>query len=148
MGGVGDMGAGVLYGLKLLAERKETYKKNDSTYKQPILIVMSDGHPFGADMNLINAHLSDATKQAIDLESNNRLTVLPVYIGDDFKTDKLAKKDLGGLSKVNKVINVDSVSGFIQFFRILSQSISISSGNGDDSKFKTDDEGFFDIDFE
>ena len=122
--GKGDIGVGVLEGLKLLEERKNTYKKNGIDYYQPWLIIMTDGHSTG-DQN-VKVTLKDAHKKSIELERNKKLTIVPVYIGEDLSNDKKAFEDLSGFSNINSPISI-AATKFNEFFVWLGKSVSAAS---------------------
>lgn len=146
--GKGDIGVGALESIRILEERKEFYRYNDINYKQPFLVLMSDGHSTAATEEIAAANLIKGQARALELEGNNKLTVLPVYVGKNYETDKRAIKELGGFSKVNRAIDIEK-GGFFSFFRMLGRSVSASS-TGSNSSIKVGDNGqaIFDDDFD
>lgn len=137
--GKGDIGVGAMESIRLLEERKEFYRYNDINYKQPFLILMSDGHSTASTKEIAKANLAKGQAQALELEGKDKLTVLPVYVGKNYETDKTAIKDLGGFSKVNNTIDIEK-GGFFSFFRMLGRSISASS-NGGNVNIQVDNNG-------
>lgn len=128
--GKGDLGFAVLESIELLNARKEFYKYNDITYKQPTLIIMSDGHATGDNKAEIMSHINEAQKETTDLEENKKLTLIPVYMGEDFANDPKAQQELSGFSKVNRVLKTgEDADQFLKFFRNLGRSVS-ASANG------------------
>jgi uncharacterized protein YegL len=120
-----NMKAGIDLALKVLNQRKDSYKANGLDYYQPWLIIMSDGYPNNPDgLHGLQSHIRD-------LESKRKLMVLPVGIGKD--------ADLKNLSLFsNKKPGAFSLRGlrFNEFFRFISKSMeSISrSRPGDKAK--------------
>ncbi len=122
----GDLGIGVLKCLELLDARKQKYKENGVDYFQPWLIIMSDGCPTGENAK---SHTTEASHKTIELENNNKLTVVPVFIGDnsDFENNK-GVKILQRFSN-NRVTPINSTK-FSKFFRWLGASVSkVSTDN-------------------
>lgn len=59
-GGMTCMGEGLSLGLDLLEKRKAQYKATGVDYYQPILVVMSDGHPNGGGRKQRSASVNSA----------------------------------------------------------------------------------------
>lgn len=125
--GKGDLGKGVLKAIELLQARKESYKRNGIDYYQPWLIIMTDGRPTG-DENTIS-DLRQAQQKTIEMESNKKLTVIPVFIGraeensELSEIDSKADKYLSGFSKKNTPLQLSSGAKFSQFFEWLGKSV-------------------------
>lgn len=108
------MGEGVNLALDLLDKRKDEYKVNGvDYYYQPWLIIMSDGYPNGS-----YSVLDNAISRTCSYVNSNKLTVIPVGIGDGADLNTLSK-----FSPNNKALSIESVE-FKQFFAWLSKSVS------------------------
>ena len=86
------IGEAIQAGLKLLELRKEEYKKRGMEYYQPWLVVLTDGEPEGK--NAVD-EMNKAITQVVELESQNKLVVFNIGIGNDVNLDiiqKLSKK--------------------------------------------------------
>ena len=124
----GDMGLGVSESLQKLIERKDMYKANGIDYYQPWLIIMSDGHSTGDGD--VQGNLKRAQAEVLKLEKENKITVIPVYIGKDLASDQKAKKELSGFSRKYQPINILDI-GFSKFFVWLGKSVSVVNTNED-----------------
>lgn len=82
------MGEAIQVGLKLLEIRKTGYKQKGMEYYQPWLVVFTDGEPEGK--NAIE-EMSKAIAQTTELESQNKLVVFNIGIGDDANLEILKK---------------------------------------------------------
>ena len=80
------MGEGLSLGLYLLEKRKAQYKATGVDYYQPILVVMSDGHPNG-DRKV----WEETTERIRELGTARKLSVVAVGIGNDADMEMLAK---------------------------------------------------------
>lgn len=121
--GTTNMHDGVQLALNVLNQRKNDYKQNGIEYYQPWLILMSDGHP-NAPHSLIE--LQNTTK---DLETNKKLMILPVGIGNSADLDVL-----GDFS--NKRPGSFLLKGlkFKEFFNFISKSMeSVSRSRPDEN---------------
>lgn len=126
-GSKGDLGIGVLESLKILNARKQLYKENGVDYYQPVLIIMSDGCPTGDDAAY---HAHEAEEEVLDLESNNKLTIIPIFIGTNADQSSKGFQTLQKFSKVNTVCPVGAKK-YLVFFRLLSKSFSqVRENNG------------------
>lgn len=118
------MGEAVQVALKLLEIRKEGYKQKGMEYYQPWLVVFTDGEPEGK--NAIE-NMEEAIKQTVDLESQNKLVVFNIGIGDDANLDILQKLSV----KREKPISV-AETNLDQVFEFLGKS-SDTAVSGDES---------------
>lgn len=82
------MGEAVQVALKLLEVRKSAYKDKGIKYFQPWLVVLTDGEPEGKDAL---ENMAIAIAQTTKLESENKLVVFNIGIGDDANLDVLKK---------------------------------------------------------
>lgn len=82
------MGEAIQVALKLLEIRKDGYKQKGIEYYQPWLVVLTDGEPEGK--NAID-EMNKAIQQTTELESQNKLVVFNIGIGDDVNLDVLKK---------------------------------------------------------
>ena len=118
-GGGTDMGAALTIALRILEERKQKYREYGTPYRQPWLVVMSDGYP--AETQEFRSNI-DKIKE---MERNRKLTVFPVGIGKDY-----SKEVLGRLS-VREVMEIEKPEDFAKFFQWLSMSVSaVATGGG------------------
>ena len=144
----GDTPAGVEYALNLLSEEKEFLGSSKRGYKQPWIVIMSDGRATPAkdpvtgtrDYADINRRLQKVQRETKELESNKKLTVIPVLISE--KSDGQyyeARKQMRGFTIQNRCHEIGSGDGqttFKDFFKIFEKSVSIGnaelmfSGNG------------------
>jgi len=110
--GTTNMYAGVELALESLERRKNDYKMNGIDYYQPWLIIMSDGYPDNEDI------LSNLQENIRNLESNRKLMVLPVGIGDEADLEVLSLFS-------NKNPGAFSLKGlkFKEFFNFISRSM-------------------------
>lgn len=132
------MGRGIDLALKGLFKRKEEYKREAIGYKQPWLIVISDGAPtddgeraYGRSMSTEDLRREreqyDATvNEVLRLQRERKLKVTMFGVGgQDFR--KLSRFVID-----KKVLETDDFSEFELLFEFLSQSISTHSGFSDD----------------
>lgn len=133
--GKGDLGKGVLKALELLQGRKESYKRNGIDYYQPWLIIMTDGRPTGEENTM--ADLRQAQQKVTEMETNKKLTVIPVFIGrtegdsELSEIDSKADKYLSGFSQKNAPLQLSSGEKFSRFFEWLGKSVSIVTSDSD-----------------
>ncbi len=111
-----DMTGGVNKALMLLNARKEEYKKNGVEYFQPWLVLFTDGAP--DDKQSIVAVQDQVRK----LESEKKLSVFGVGIGDDVDMESLNKFSRKGALKLKD-------NNFAEFFEWLGKSVSIVSNS-------------------
>lgn len=105
-----NLGGGVRLALSTLQQRKQDYKRGGVDYFQPMLVLMTDGQP------TTNEH-AQAAQQTCELESQNKLVVLPIGIGADADMGVLAT-----FSRKNSPLRLKGLC-FREFFRWLSKSI-------------------------
>ena len=108
------MGKGVDLALDILEKRKKEYSDKGLTYYQPWLVLMTDGEP--------TDDVSTAVKRVQDLTNNKKLTVFAVSVGHESDKETLRK-----FSKTGQVLEVKSAEYFRDFFRWLSQSVTVAS---------------------
>lgn len=123
-----NMTAGVMLALETLDKRKQDYKRNGIDYYQPWLIIMSDGEP--NDLNSVKQVQSTVK----DLESNKKLAVFAVGIGDYSDIDVL-----GGFSKRGAKKLKDY--SFSAFFEWIGKSVSVVSNSRVGDTVQLDREG-------
>lgn len=134
-GGQTPMGDAVNLALDLLEKRKEQYKNNGIDYYQPWLVIMTDGYPLGDSTP--NA-LQIAQERASKLVNENKLVVMPIWIGRDELSD--GKNTLQKFSPKNSVKKLAGLK-FNEFFKWLSSSVSgISQSNSKDFKLPPTDD--------
>ena len=105
------MGEAILAGLKLLEIRKEGYKQRGIEYYQPWLVVFTDGEPEGK--NSIE-NMEEAIQQTVGLESQNKLVVFNIGIGDDANLDILQKLSVKREKPISVAeTNLDEVFEFL-----------------------------------
>ena len=112
-GGMTCMGEGLSLGLYLLEKRKAQYKATGVDYYQPILVVMSDGHPNG-DRKV----WEETTERIRELGTARKLSVVAVGIGNDDKIEKKKK-----VSPRQRPVRLNGLQ-FREFFAWLSRSVA------------------------
>lgn len=75
------LGASVDLALDMIAKRKELYKQVGIQYYQPIMIILTDGDPTDC--------IANACKETKRLIRENKLTLYPIGIGNEFTLEKL-----------------------------------------------------------
>ena len=137
----GDTPKGVEKALELLENEKNFLKANGKRYNQPWIVIMSDGRATASynketgtkDQEDVNKRLLIAQKKIKDLESEHRLTVIPVLISEISDGDHSeAKLQMQGFTNSNRCIEIyDSASqaAFKNFFKILCRSVSVSNAD-------------------
>lgn len=110
------LGHGLEMALEVAQNRKEMYKANGIDYKQPNILLMTDGQP--GDMDKVN----EMMRKIHLLETTNKLMLYPVAIGDD--------ADLSLLNRISSLFNpayrIEQIQ-FEKFFKWFSKSIAITS---------------------
>lgn len=135
----GDTPKGVELGLELLLREKQLLSDNHKRYHQPWIVIMSDGRATPRrdpstgkrDFSEINYRLDVVQRKTKELESNKKLTVIPVLISEtsDRQYDA-AKRQMQGFTIENRCKEIgDGASqvSFKDFFKILSRSVSVSN---------------------
>jgi len=123
-GGFTSMGEAVEMALEILDERKQIYKDTAGTYKQPWMVIMTDGYPYDYQSKMKEfgkydgESINESAKQTSDLVNNDKLTVIPIALGDDANVDSLKK-----FSPKNNPVKINNLN-FEKFFEFLSQSQS------------------------
>ena len=140
----GDTPKGVEAALDLLENEKNFLKSNGKKYNQPWIVIMSDGRATPGreaydpitrkkDFSEINNRLRIVQNKTKAMESNGKLTVIPVLISET--TDGqygLAKKQMQGFTNSNRCKEIgdgESQVSFRDFFKILSRSVSVSNAD-------------------
>ena len=140
----GDTPKGVKTALDLLENEKNFLKSNGKKYNQPWIVIMSDGRATPGreaydpitrkkDFSEINNRLRIVQNKTKAMESNGKLTVIPVLISET--TDGqygLAKKQMQGFTNSNRCKEIgdgESQVSFRDFFKILSRSVSVSNAD-------------------
>jgi len=77
-GGVTYLGEATETALRLLEERKDTYRKAGVTYYRPWMLLMTDGLPYGEDQ----ATLDEASLKLQGAASDRKVVILPVAVGE------------------------------------------------------------------
>ena len=123
------IGEGILTALELLNARKEGYKEQGIKYYQPWLVVITDGAPQGPNA-LANMEL--AIKACNELESNDKLVVFNIGVGNSVDYDILKRVSV----KREEPISISS-GDFGKLFEFLGSSSSsiVSSGASDDALY-------------
>ena len=111
--GTTHMGDGLMEILDQLDKRKSQYKATGVDYYQPMLVVMSDGHPNGN-----RETLEKAIGRISQLTQHRKLTVVAVGIGPDADLNTLAR-----VSPMAPPVRLDGIK-FHEFFVWLSQSVA------------------------
>lgn len=112
--GLTSMGTAVEKSLDMLNERKEHYKQNGETFKQPWLVLLTDG--YSTDETNI------AVNRCKQLISDKKLVVMPMGIGDSYDQELLKTFSNRGFS-----INIKDSSSIKEAFAFLSQSAESAS---------------------
>ena len=107
-----NMGEGVNLALNKLEERKRQYQDKGVDYYQPWLVLMTDGEANGS-----RSELERAIQRTIDLESQRKLVVMPIGIGNDAGMATLQR-----FSR-RKALKLQGLK-FHEFFEWLSKSVS------------------------
>ena len=140
----GDTPKGVESALELLEHEKNFLKSSGKKYNQPWIVIMSDGRATPGkdsydpvtrkkDYTEINNRLRIVQNKTKAMESNGKLTVIPVLISET--TDGqygLAKKQMQGFTNSNRCKEIgdgESQVSFRDFFKILSRSVSVSNAD-------------------
>lgn len=140
----GDTPKGVETALQLLEQEKGFLKSSGKKYNQPWIVIMSDGRATPGkdsidpvtrkkDYTEINNRLRIVQNKTKAMESNGKLTVIPVLISET--TDGqygLAKKQMQGFTNSNRCKEIgdgESQVSFRDFFKILSRSVSVSNAD-------------------
>ena len=139
-GGFTSMGEAVDKGLELVLKRKNDYKENVGSYKQPWIIIMTDGKPYDyfSTEGRCDSVL-EISKKTEKLVNDKKLNVILVVVGEDVDVDILRKFSpkrwfKGKLIK-NNPVKVNNLK-FDKFFVFLSQSLA----NPDDGFILGDEE--------
>lgn len=124
--GMTPMGEAVNMAIDLIEERRQDYWELGIPHYHARLILMADGKPNGSVIEL-----RESAARAKDLESKNRLVVIPVGVGNE--------ADLHSLSNFSRRVSPMKLRGldFTAFFRWLSISVEeVASKRPDDDDFR------------
>lgn len=126
------IGEGVLTALELLDVRKEGYKEMGIKYYQPWIVVITDGAPQGPNSM---ANYNSAVKACNELESNDKLVVFNIGVGNSVDYEQLKRLSV----KRDEPISI-SYGDFGKLFEFLGSSSSsvVSSGMKDDALYNID----------
>lgn len=103
------MGAGIAKALQIAQERKKAYKDAHVDYRQPWLVLFTDGNPTDS--------IARVREQVLDLEARGKLSVYTIALADIVKMDVLQS-----FSKRGKPIDL-SGNDLAKFFEFLGQSV-------------------------
>ena len=123
------MGEGVKLALQKLEERKKQYKTAGVEYYQPWLVIMGDGAPN------YDSPIDKVAKETTNLESQKKLSVFSIGIGNDADMEVLSK-----FSKKRPALKLQGLK-FSEFFEWLSASVAAISRSQPDETVKLDIEG-------
>lgn len=107
--------------LDMLDERKQSYKSASVDYFQPWVVIMTDGYPQHDNMDALKQVQAEMRKR----ESQRKLVVFPIGIGDDADLDILSD-----FSNNKDALKLQGMK-FKQFFEWLSQSVKTVSNSSD-----------------
>jgi len=122
-GGYTPMGEAVEIALDMLDKRKQMYKETAGTYKQPWLVLMTDGYPYDLERKIRETGSYDgetinkSAKRTTELANAKKLKVIPVAIGDDANIDVLKK-----FSPITKPVKMNENLKFEEFFEFVTQT--------------------------
>ena len=122
-GGNTPMGDAVNKALDLLEARRNEYKRKGVDHYKPWLVLMTDGRPYGDSSS---SAVPTAQKRTCELVSGGKLTVFPIWIGND--NTKNGIDILKGFSPIghNPPVTLKGLD-FSKFFQWLSRSVSRQS---------------------
>lgn len=127
-GGPTDLGGGVNTALDRLEARKNEYKQAGIDYFQPWLVLMTDGQPTTQN------HLV-ASRRALELESQDKLVVMPIGIGP-----AADMRVLSTFSRQRQPLRLQGLD-FQKFFKWLGPSVVAVSHSRPGDKVQLDVEG-------
>jgi uncharacterized protein YegL len=113
--------------LDLLAKRREYYKQAAGGRRaaRPTLVLMTDG-----DSNVGEDDEPRVIKQVQEMADQKKLTVITIAIGDD---GELNWEKLVDFSPEIPPLQVEGLSSFKEFFKVLSDSMSRSASEGSEA---------------
>ena len=85
------IGSGISTALDLLELRKQGYKERGIKYYQPWLVLITDGKPEGGNAVY---EMEEAIRRLNILESENKLVVFNIAVGDDVDLNTLARTSI------------------------------------------------------
>lgn len=110
------MGEALNLSLDLLEERKNAYKDKGIDYYQPWLVIITDGENNGK-----KEELQKAIERINSLVNNKKLTIFPIYLGDEVNINEFRK-----ISPKRAPLKLNELK-FAEFFEWLSKSVSRTS---------------------
>lgn len=134
----GDTPKGVEKALELLKNEKQFLKDQKRKYNQPWIVIFSDGkatlskkeaEDFGKSQGL-KQRLASVQKKTRDMEANEELTVIAVFINEkEMSNYNKSYGEMDGFSADKPLVLGDDSQGlsFKDFFKIFSQSVSVSN---------------------
>ncbi|MGO3778036.1 MAG: vWA domain-containing protein [Canibacter sp.] len=122
-----NISGAVSLALDLLAKRREYYKQAAGGRRaaRPTLVLMTDG---GSNVGVEDEPL--VINQVRELADQKRLTVITIAIGDDGELDW---ETLVDFSPEVPPLQLESLSSFKEFFKVLSDSMSRSASEGSEA---------------
>lgn len=122
-----NISGAVTLALDLLAKRREYYKQAAGGRRaaRPTLVLMTDG-----DSNVGVEDEPRVIKQVQEMAEGKKLTVITIAIGDDGELDW---ETLVDFSPEIPPLQLDGLSSFKEFFKILSDSMSRSASEGSEA---------------
>lgn len=122
-----NISGAVSLALELLAKRREYYKQAAGGRRaaRPTLVLMTDG---GSNIGLENE--PRVIKQVQEMVDQKRLTVITIAIGD---AGELDWEKLVDFSPEIPPLQLDGLSSFKEFFKVLSDSMSRSASEGSEA---------------
>lgn len=137
----GDTPKGVECALSILEREKEFLKSSGKKYNQPWIVIMSDGRATipknpetgKRDYADVNRRLKIVQEKVRNLESLNKLTVIPVLISEVTDGEYIdGKRQMQGFTISNRCKEIgdgESQVSFRDFFKVLSRSVSVSNAD-------------------
>jgi uncharacterized protein YegL len=130
-----NISGAVSLALDLLAKRREYYKQAAGGRRaaRPTLVLMTDG-----DSNVGIENEPRIIKQVQEMADQKKLTVITIAIGDD---GELNWETLVDFSPEIPPLQLEGLSSFREFFKVLSDSMSRSASEGSDAgpEFEAED---------
>lgn len=122
-----NISGAVSLALDLLAKRREYYKQAAGGRRaaRPTLVLMTDG-----DSNVGLEDEPRVIKQVREMADQKKLTVITIAIGDD---GELGWETLVDFSPEIPPLQLDNLSSFKEFFKVLSDSMSRSASEGSEA---------------
>lgn len=112
------LGRGIDLAMQGLQQRKKEYQEHGIGYKQPWLVIISDGRPTDSQM----PEYRSVKRQVIEMQRAKKLSVIAIGVGEARDFEELASFVIDG-----KVLTSTDFSQLDLVFEFLSQSISTHS---------------------